>query len=406
MVLLSLFQEAAINVAVAHCNFQLRGPESDEDEEFVKRYCRYHHILVFVKRFLTNSYSEQHGLSIQMAARELRYAWFKEVLQTEGFNYIATAHHFNDSIETILLNWIHGSSTDGLVGIPSINENIIRPLLFATRDEIETYAKEKNIPWREDSSNLTDDYQRNFLRHQVIPKLKEMNPSLEATLHYGVKKIQGDIEFIRFNLYEWNRVHIRKNGNTIQIEKLALLGLPKGMVWRVFNPYGLNFDQCQNLITSLDGQSGKKFLSQTHQVVIDREDVLISSLENKWNPVLIEKGQLIAALGSFRMRIEYSQSPKPTNNPLQAALDSDKLQYPLVWRTWRPGDYFYPLGMDHKRKLSDFLIDNKVSVAEKNYVTVLESAGQIVWVVGHRIDNRYRLTELTRSAALFTMGTF
>jgi tRNA(Ile)-lysidine synthase len=402
MVLLSLCQQTGVSLGVAHCNFQLRGEESEGDEHFLKIYCSQHNIPLFVKRFNTKSFAEENGLSVQMAARHLRYEWFQEILEQEMFTCLATAHHLNDSIETVVLNWVRGSSTDGFAGIPEVNRNIIRPLLFATRDEILNYAIEKKIEWREDSSNESDDYQRNFLRHQVIPKLKELNPSLEKTIQQSIRKTKDDLIFIEHTLEAWKHQQIKVKDGVARINKDALTSLPTGIVARLLQPYGLKDEQCEQLMASLSGQSGKKFLSQSHLVVIDRQEVIISPLVVNWNDCQIERHQSEAVLGSFELHIEESQ-PVPSANAGKAVLDASKLQYPLVWRKWRSGDYFYPLGMEQKRKLSDFLIDNKVSVAEKHFVTVLVSGGEIAWVVGHRIDNRFKLTAPTTQAVCFTL---
>ncbi len=211
MTMLYLFRAAGFNIAVAHCNFQLRGKESDDDEDFVNEVCKNLGVPFFVHRFDTESYAWEQGLSIQMAARDLRYAWFEDLLKIHSFNWLATGHHFDDTMETILLNLTKGSSVDGLGGIPVRNGNIIRPLLFATRAQVEKFARENAIAWREDKSNLTDDYQRNFIRHQIIPKLKELNPSLESTWQIGIEKIQGDLDLLHHAFDEWKHKHVSEN---------------------------------------------------------------------------------------------------------------------------------------------------------------------------------------------------
>jgi len=403
MTMLHLFKEAGFQIAVAHCNFQLRGAESDGDESFVRTTCKQLNIPFFSIRFDTDVYAKQNGLSTQMAARELRYAWFQKLLHDEKYDWLATAHHFNDSVETVLLNWLHGGSIESFAGIPVKNQQVIRPLLFALRSDLEKYATDKNLSWRDDASNVTDDYQRNFLRHQVIPKLKEINPSLESTLQYGLKKVKSDLSFLDASVGEWKQNHIKEAGLSIRIEKKALANLPVGITWRVLKPYGFNFSQCEDLTNALNGQSGKKFLSNSHQLTVDRKEIILTPLESSWEDILIKNDGGRVTLGSWDMDILTTTNLELTQNPLMAILDSDKLRFPLCWRKWKPGDYFYPLGMEHKRKLSDFLIDKKVSIAEKNYVTVLESEGQIVWVVGHRIDSRFRLTSSTKSAMVFSL---
>jgi tRNA(Ile)-lysidine synthase len=408
MVMLHLFLEAGFNVGVAHCNFQLRGEESDADEHFVQQACQKLNVPVVVKRFDTQAYAWENSLSTQMAARELRYSWFDHVLEEQHYHLLATGHHFDDTVETILLNWIKGSSVEGLAGIPVKNKKIVRPLLFATRALVEKYATEKGIAWREDQSNLTDDYQRNFIRHQIVPKLRELNPSLESTLHIGIERLQSDLELIHFQLHAWKKEFLSVEGEKITIAKGGFDSFPQGihLLWRCIKEYGFNFEQAREMMHGLTGQSGKRFLSPSHQLTIDREHLIISRHENFWNDVSIEAGQQKVLLGSWEMGIEKLNKIELSGDSLTAILDAEKLKFPLCWRKWKAGDFFYPLGMDHKRKLSDFLIDNKVSLADKNVVTVLESAGEIAWVVGYRIDNRFKITPRTRSALSFSIGAY
>lgn len=408
MVMLHLFLEAGFRIGVAHCNFQLRGEESDGDQEFVQRECQRLNIPVVVKRFDTQEYGWQNNLSIQMAARDLRYAWFDSLLDEGLYNFLATGHHFDDTVETILLNWIKGSSIEGLTGIPVKNKKIVRPLLFATRVQVEKYATEKGIQWREDQSNLVDDYQRNFIRHQIVPKLKELNPSLEFTLHTGIEKLQSDLELIHFQVDTWKQEFVFVEGEKITIAKKGFDSFPQGthLLWRAIKAYGFNFEQAREVIHGLNGQSGKRFLSPSHLLVIDREQLILSPHENFWDDVMIEGGQEKAVLGSWALTIEKMAPVKISNDSLVAVLNADQLKFPLRWRQWKAGDFFYPLGMDHKRKLSDFLIDNKVSMADKNVVTVLESGGEIAWVVGYRIDNRFKITPQTQSALSFSLSPY
>jgi tRNA(Ile)-lysidine synthase len=408
MVMLHLFLEAGFRVGVAHCNFQLRGNESDGDEEFVQNVCKKLTVPVVVKRFDTQAYAWENNLSTQMAARELRYSWFDHLLEENQYQFLATGHHFDDTVETILLNWIKGSSLEGLAGIPVKNRKVVRPLLFATRGQVEQYAIEKGIQWREDQTNLTDDYQRNFIRHQIVPKLRELNPSLEATLHTGIEKLQSDLELIHFQVDSWRRQFVLTEGEKVSISKKGFDSFPQGfhLLWRCIKEYGFNFEQAREIIHGLHGQSGKRFLSPTYQLVIDRDQVILSPHEKFWDEILINEGQQQAILGSWDMGIQKTSSLELSKDSLKAMLDADKVKYPLRWRRWKAGDFFYPLGMEHKRKLSDFLIDNKVPVTEKDSITVLESAGEIAWVVGYRIDNRFKITPETRFALTFSINPY
>jgi tRNA(Ile)-lysidine synthase len=404
MTMLHLFREAKFSIGVAHGNFQLRGTESDGDEAFVKTVCEQFQIPFYAKRFDTEAYAKQNGVSIQMAARELRYAWFDEVMQQEKYDRLATAHHLNDSIETVLLNWVHGAGVHGLSGIPLVNHQIVRPMLFATREEIEQYAQEKRIRSREDKSNTTDDYQRNFTRHHIIPKLKEINPSLESTVYRGQRKVKEEIALLDKYITQWCGEHVKMKDSNILIQKHAVVNAT--LLWHVVKDYGFNLDQCSDIVEALSGQSGKRFLSLEYQLTLDRDHLILSPHQDLWKDVMIEAGQESALLGAWNMDIEKITSTELSSDALVAVVDADKIKFPLQWRKWKAGDFFYPLGMEHKRKLSDFLIDNKVSLADKNVVTILEAGGEVVWVVGYRIDNRFKITPQTRSVLRFSIAPY
>ncbi len=405
MVLLHLMKQLEVEVAVAHCNFQLREEDSDQDEAFVRMHCEQWNIPFFCKRFETNNYATENKLSIQMAARELRYTWFEELMEGKGFTKLATAHHFNDSMETMIINWVRGAGTEGLRGIPTKRGNIIRPLLFATRDEINTYAAEQIITWREDVSNLTDDYQRNFIRHQVVPLLKRLNVSLENTIRESVIKIDDEWAFYMKSVEDWKKKFVLMEGEVIKIKKEGFDHPAHGasLLLQCLKPMGFSFEQCAEALQIKDKQSGKQFLSATHKLVVDRGHFIVTQLEGEWNEIIIQPDQRQFTLGPWVMDISDPSAIQPSDDPNRAVVDADKLDFPLQWRKWKPGDTFFPLGMNHHKKISDFLIDRKVSVGEKDTVTVLESAGKIVWVAGHRIDNRFKLTAGTRKALTFSL---
>jgi tRNA(Ile)-lysidine synthase len=397
MVMLQLFRELGYHVGVAHCNFQLRGAESDGDEDFVRRKCRQWDVAFYSHRFDTNNYASEKGLSTQMAARELRYAWFNELLQREGFDHLTTAHHLNDSIETILLNLTKGVGIEGLMGIPVQNKKIIRPLLFATREEIENYAAKEGIAWREDQSNQSDDYQRNFIRHQVVPKLKELNPSLEKTFQETIYKLQGAAEIIRDAVEEWRVKYLEAGGDKIFLDKNGVGGTNTLMLWEVVKAYGFNFDQCENIINALDGQSGKRFSSSSHELIIDRENLILVGHQENWTQTCVELEEREVALGSKKLKLEVTDGGGSLiSDKNNAILDEGLIQFPLIWRKWKSGDYFFPLGMKNRKKISDFLIDEKISLADKDSLTVLESNAEIIWVVGQRIDDRFKVTDKTK----------
>jgi tRNA(Ile)-lysidine synthase len=405
MVMLHLFQQAGFTIAVAHCNFQLRGKDADGDEAFVSASAQQLNIPFFVNRFETAQYAEVTKLSIQMAARELRYAWFEELMDKYRFNVLATAHHLNDSLETVLLNWVHGTSLEGFTGIPVKHGCIIRPLLFASREQIEQYAKENNITWREDVSNQSDDYQRNFIRHQVIPVLKEINPSLESTVQRGFTKSLADINWIQQGFDGWKEKYTSIAHDKVTIHKEYFTGLlhEASALWKFIKTFGFNYDTCADVVKSLAGQPGKRFFSSTHQLVIDRDLLLITPHSIALDDITIEADQSEAQLGSWRMEISRSTTFQKSAAPNQATLDVSHINFPLTWRPWKAGDAFYPLGMNNRKKVSDFLIDLKLSRTDKDSVTVLESQGEIIWVAGYRIDNRFKITDHTREVVIFTL---
>lgn len=406
MALLHLLKQLHVDMAVAHCNFQLRGYDSDQDEEFVRLHCEKIQVPFFCKRFDTNNYATGNKLSIQMAARELRYAWFDELMQGKGFSKLATAHHFNDSIETMMLNWVRGAGIESLRGIPSNRGSIIRPLLFATRDEIIHYVADNQITWREDISNQTDDYQRNFIRHQVIPPLKRINISLENTLRESVNKMEDEWAFYQKSVEDWKTKFVVQEGDVIKVSKYGFQHPAHGtsLLWNSLKTFGFSYEQCKEALEIKAKQSGKKFLSSSHKLVVDRAYFILTPQENHWREISIQIDQIQVSLGTWKLDIRESPDLKPSDSANEVVMDADKLNYPLSWRKWRPGDYFFPLGMTHRKKISDFLIDRKISVGEKDAVTVLESAGEIVWVVGHRIDDRFKLTSITKRALIFLVS--
>jgi tRNA(Ile)-lysidine synthase len=397
MVMLHLFREAGYTIGVAHCNFRLRGKESDGDEEFVKHYCKKSGIDFYSQSFDTKNYAGEKGLSIQMAARELRYPWFEMLMEREKYHWLATAHHLNDNLETVLLRWVNGGGLDHLTGIPLKNEKIVRPLLFATRDEILTYAKAKKISWREDSSNATDDYHRNFIRHQVIPKLKEINPSLESTFSSSIEKVKGAYELMQRGIGQLKDSITKVEGGRFFIDRnlLMMLQHPAFVCYEWLKPFDFEWDRCVQLVQAT--QSGKQFFSATHQAVIDREFIIVSPTQVWSSEVLIEEGQDKVTLGPWVLKVKTVSGRKINSGADCGTFDLTKVKFPVLWRRWKNGDSFLPLGLGHRKKVSDFLIDEKVSVAEKNDVTVVESGGEVLWIVGRRVDDRFKVTAQTKS---------
>jgi tRNA(Ile)-lysidine synthase len=410
MVMLQLFHQAGFSVAVAHCNFQLRGEESDEDENFVAAKCKKWGIPFHSIRFDTNNYAIQHGLSIQMAARELRYSWFHQIKEKENADWIATAHHLSDSVETVLLNLSRGTSLDGLLGITEKKGFVIRPLLFATHSEVTNYAAETGVVWREDRSNEKDDYHRNFVRHQIIPKLEQINPAFEQSIAKMVERLSGDGAILTQAIEVWKK-QFQKNENDKVI--LAKKGFEpslddsynSALLWRLLRGFGFHFDQSKKIVQALNGQSGKQFLSTSHQLVVDREYLILVPLSSELAEVTIEEGQVDAYMGNRQLTFLTTIVGSSLKSEEAAILlDGASLRFPLTWRKWKAGDSFFPLGMTGRKKISDFLIDQKVSLIEKEAVSVLESAGEIAWVVGYRIDDRFKVKTTTEHVLLITLA--
>lgn len=407
MVMLHLFHKAGYKVGVAHCNFQLRGAASDEDEHFVEQVCQQLKVPFHIKRFETNNYAAVNKLSIQMAARELRYTWFHELVQSHMYDCLATAHHLNDNLETTLLNFIRGTGIMGMRGIPPKIDNTIRPLLGFTKKELVSYAKENNILWREDTSNESDDYDRNLLRHQVIPRLQELNPALEETFKRTNQRLHGAAAIFQLGLHHLHQQFVsqEKDRLTISTELLQHISFPEVVLWELLKDYGFNYTQCADAVAAAN-QSGKLFLSPGYQLTIDRKAWIIAPIPEGLKALEVKANDKKVTFGSLEMTIRRGSNSAFSDYAMEAILDADKITFPLLWRRWKEGDVFIPLGMTNKKKLSNFFIDTKVPRTDKDVATVLECNGEIIWVVGYRIDNRYKITHQTTNVLQFRVQPY
>jgi tRNA(Ile)-lysidine synthase len=401
VVMSSLFYEAELPFAIAHCNFGLRGQESEEDEEFVRALAQQYKVKFYTTHFDTKAYAKANKLSTQMAARELRYTWFKELCNAYQINKLATAHHANDCLETILFNLTKGTSIAGLHGILPQQEKLIRPLLFASKESLLHYAQAKGLSWREDSSNIQDDYARNLIRHQVIPSLKLINPNLENTTNVTIDRLSQieklfneQLESLRDELFSQ-----QEDICYIAIQKIKQKTWAPVMLWEMLKPFGFNFLQIKSLLHP-SVQTGKCIYTNDYQLYVDRTTWILSARKNSIMPsehIVNEKIKDVNFLDQrLRLQVMLKEKYKITHNSQVAALDLEKLQFPLTIRPWQAGDFFYPLGMLQRKKISDFLIDQKVPLLLKQKVYVLESAGQIAWVIGYRIDDRFKVKEITK----------
>lgn len=395
MVLLELCLQAKLDVRAAHCNFQLRGDESDEDEKFVKSQCEKKDVLLFVNRFDTKKFAENLKLSIQVVARNLRYDWFNTLLINNDYDYILTAHHLDDSLETFLINFTRASGLDGLTGIPQQNGNIIRPLLPFSREEIETFAKENKIEWREDSSNASDKYLRNKLRHEVIPILKELNPSLLSSFESTISNLQQAQTMVD----DASRIVYRKVVEDIDFQKrinlTELMQLPNYLayLYQWLEPFG--FSDWSSINDLVKAQSGKQIHSQKHTLLKDRNELIVfpKQKEEQSQQFWIAEGEREV---KFPLKITFcnvSDISVQATNTIFA--DEAKLQYPLQIRKWQEGDLFYPFGMKGSKKLSKYFKDEKFSLLDKSNAWLLCSDNQIVWVIGERQDDRFKVTKQT-----------
>ena len=396
MVLMHLFQQLHYDISIAHCNFQLRGNESDGDEMLVKEICQDGYIPYFITSFDTEKYSRDNKLSIQLAARKLRYDWFQELLSENQLDYLLTAHHLDDNVETFLINFIRGTGLEGLTGIPSQNGNIIRPLLPFSRLEIENYALENKIQWREDSSNASDKYFRNKLRHDIVPILKELNTgfldSFQNTLNY-LQQAESLVNDASKLVYE--KIVVEKE-NQLEIHLKPLLEYQnyKVYLFQWLKEYG--FSAWTDIYDLVQAHSGKQVFSETHVLLKDRT-ILLLYPKNKYDAQAVYKIEKEQSNLNFPLNLVFSKAVNISLNGNHTIfVDADKVQFPLELRKWQEGDYFYPVGMNGKKKLSKYFKDEKYSLLDKENQWLLCSNGQIVWVIGKRADNRYIAHETTQ----------
>jgi tRNA(Ile)-lysidine synthase len=396
VVLLDLLLKLDYTCAIAHCNFKLRNDESDGDEKFVRYLAEKYEIPVFIRNFETSEYADNNKLSIQMAARELRYDWFEELRQESEYDFITTAHNKNDVIETFLLNLSRGTGIQGLTGIKNRNGRLIRPLLFASRQEIKEYALENNVDWREDSSNASAKYSRNKIRLNIIPLFEEINPRFADTLEENIRKLkEAEDIYIAAILEKRKEFVVREPAYAwIQVTELVKLQPIDTWTFELLSDFNFTAGVVKDIIRSLDGPSGRQFFSSTHRLVKDRGKLLIHPLreENLRRYYIDDPHSEFTDPIPLEMEvIPYSPEYRISSSPSVACLDFDRLEFPLVLRKWEPGDYFRPLGMNKMKKLSDFFIDIKLSLPEKENTWILQSGKEIAWIVGLRIDDHFKI---------------
>ena len=415
MLMARLFRDAGFAFAIAHCNFQLRGAESDADELFVWQIAETWGAPFFSTRFETKMYADTNGLSIQMAARELRYAWFRQIAGENGFSRIATAHHLNDSLETTLLNFTRGTGLSGLKGIaastafdaaPGTPEvTLIRPVLFATRSEIEKYAHQLQLAWRDDSSNANDDYARNFLRHHVIPLLEQLNPNFLHTAGRNLERLRETDDNLYFLLHNFFSEKTTPEAEQyIDKQKLAQMPAPRQALRELLKHLGFTGEQARQVAHNTDhigleihSVSGWRLLNDREKILLVPPDTLRA--QDVGQKTIYPDDLMVSMAGGGRMVL--MQTDRVTDFPDGRAaivIDAQRLRFPLILRPWKPGDSFQPFGMDgHSQKLQDFFTNAKLSRLEKEKALVLVNGnGEVIWVVGHRLDERFRTTSGTQ----------
>jgi tRNA(Ile)-lysidine synthase len=397
MVLVHVFHKLQFQIGIAHCNFQLRKEESNEDAIFVNSETNKFQIPVYIKKFNTLDYANDNKTSIQIAARELRYGWFNQLLTKENYDYLLTGHHLDDQVETFLINLTRGTGLAGLTGIPSQNGNVIRPLLPFSREEIENYAKENAIVWREDSSNASDNYLRNKLRHDIVPVLKELNPSFLDSFQNTLNHLNQSNDLTEDSSKMVYEKVVSEQDNKIEINLTNLLQFKnyKSYLYQWLNKYG--FTAWEDIYDLVNAQSGKQVFSNTHILLKDRESLLLhfKPLQNITEAYFIEKGDNSLKIPLNILISSVTNISNVSNSTI--FVDEEKLQFPLLLRKKQDGDVFQPSGMNGKKKLSKFFKDEKYSLIDKENQWLLTSNNEIIWVVGKRADQRFLANETTQN---------
>ncbi len=431
IVLWELCKQAGYDFTIAHCNFQLRGEESERDEKFVTGLGKKYAVEVLVKKFDTQKYAAENKLSIQVAARELRYKWFNELTGNKQraignkqlakgnnpespdcplpiANFLLTAHHANDNIETLLMNFFKGTGIYGLHGILPKHGNIIRPLLFAKKEELVAFAAENKLAFVEDSSNVSDKYTRNYFRNELIPGLQKVFPQAADNLINNIERFR-EIEILYRQSVDLNKKKLlEQKGNEIHIPVLKLLKTKPlhTLVYEIIKDFAFTANQAGEVIALLKSETGKYVQSETHRVFKNRNWLIIAPNENKEAENIVVEGkdkEIEFRQGKINIELLTTTNQKQQTTNQIAQLDAKTIKFPLLLRKWKKGDYFYPLGMQKKKKLSRFFIDQKLSLTQKEKTWVIEMDKIIIWVVGLRIDDRFKITGNTKNILQITL---
>ena len=404
-----LLKAAGYNISIAHCNFQLRGPEAIADQEFCQHLAQQLRVQFHTVNFDTTAYAVEKKISIQMAARDLRYQWFDQLRQQYNYDVIALAHHQNDTIETILLNLTRGTGIAGLHGILPKNGYLVRPLLFLNRDEIQHLIALNKLSYVQDSSNSSTKYARNKIRHEVIPKLKELNPALENTFENNLRHFRDLETLLELRLDELKKELFIYADNDIHLSIAAVkqLNPRRLLLFKLLQEYGFNESTVDDIIASLDKHPGRTFEGVGYVLVLDREKLILSPMNvRQYNNVQINETVHEANYGNYKITLLHDDSPLIIrDNPLAVSIDTELLVYPLTIRPWQQSDTFYPLGMKTKQKLSDFFIQQKLPVHQKKQVPLLvKGNGDIMWIAGYRLSDKYKVNKNTKKVTIFELN--
>lgn len=415
VVLCELCRQAGYDFIIAHCNFQLRGEESERDEQFVKKLGKKYSAEVLVKKFDTEKYATENKISIQEAARELRYNWFKELLTPDSRlptpDFLLTAHHADDNNETLLMNFFRGTGLHGLTGMPVSADHIRRPLLSFSKDELIAFTKENNLEFVEDSSNQSSKYTRNFFRNEIIPAISKVYPQVKENLQDNISRFKEIEKLYRFSVGELKKKICKKRGNEIHVPVKQLMAYNnRALIYEIISSYGFHEKQVDEVVKLAESESGKYIQSPSadYRVIRHRHWFIISPvLATEAENIVIEEGttNVQFATGNLQIKIVPVANCQLPVASSAACLDANEISFPLLLRKWKTGDYFYPLGMKKKKKLSRFFIDNKLSKSEKEKMWVIESNQRIAWVVGYRIDERFKVTEKTKQILQFSLNS-
>ncbi|MGB4845579.1 MAG: tRNA lysidine(34) synthetase TilS [Ferruginibacter sp.] len=401
VVLCELCKQAGYDFVIAHCNFQLRGAESERDEAFVRSLSEKYSVEVLVKEFDTEKYATEQKLSIQVAARDLRYNWFNEIITAQSVEFIVTAHHADDNVETLLMNFFKGTGINGLHGILPKQNKIIRPLLFVKKKELIAFAAQYKLDFVEDSSNASDKYTRNYFRNELIPGLQKVFPQVEENLQHNIERFR-EIEMLyqqSIGLHKKKLMEQKVNEIHIPVLKLLKAQPLHTVIYEIIKDFGFTAHQTDEVAALLKSESGKYVQSSSYRIIKNRNWLIISPNETTESEhILIEhEGAVEFAAGSLQLKKISNHQHSILNDKLTAQLNAEQIVFPLLLRKWKQGDYFYPLGMNKKKKLSRFFIDQKLSLTQKEKTWVIEMDKKIVWVVGQRIDDRFKITNSTKN---------